>query len=387
METVRFLKKMKEYQFDPSISQMNIFSLSEYKTIYEKMKKEYLHISLEWDQLSYQVEVLSKDHFLKLKKAYFLSKDIYQYIIKHFIYVWKIQNPQGNIQLIWYSSHKTPKKNEKDEILKMMKCIELFQRIFGRSGRFQKVEYYPTPLKKKIPNSGDCKHCHLGQNECNSGMTLVNYNENPEDMENGDILIFREEEHMKVLIHEMIHSNFRDIMLIRHSDNVGFTNQFCTDYEILLNESYTEFHATILNIFWIGIYHGMKKKEIEDLLKKEIEYGIYVFHRILKHYGIDDVREILKVDDFCRKHLKQKTNVIAYYIFKPLQMFHMKEMNEYVKKESENLQIVSRDGVERYRQNMMGWIREDDFHERVKMRKSGMRRDGEKSLRMTLFEL
>jgi len=84
-------------------------------------------------------------------------------------------------------------------------------------------------------------------------LTYINQMGNYFNLHNGDIIIFRKEENIKVLIHEMFHSNYRDLMLIRHMNNSEFTDNFCTDYDILLNESYTEFNATIMNIFYISL--------------------------------------------------------------------------------------------------------------------------------------
>jgi len=127
----------------------------------------------------------------------------------------------------------------------------LFKKLYKRDENYnQKITYFPTLLKKKIDSSSKKS---LSKNECNSGLTYINQMGNYFNLHNGDIIIFRKEENIKVLIHEMFHSNYRDLMLIRHMNNSEFTDNFCTDYDILLNESYTEFNATIMNIFYISL--------------------------------------------------------------------------------------------------------------------------------------
>ena len=78
------------------------------------------------------------------------------------------------------------------------------------------------------------------------------------------------------------------------------------------------------------------------MLKREIEYSIKVANKILRFYGINNIDDILKVNNFCKKHLSQKTNVISYYLFKPLQFIHLNQMEEFLKKYTQHLQIHHR---------------------------------------------
>ena len=156
-------------------------------------------------------------------------------------------------------------------------------------------------------------------------------------------------------------------MLIKHSDNKDFTKNFCTDYDILLNESYTEFHATIMNVFFVGILENKKEEEINQMIKNEIKYGIYVSNHILEHYKIKDLHDIIKKDDFCKKKLHQKTNIISYYLFKPIQMFHLNEMNQFLKNHTELIQIHSKEGVNEYRNKLLEWYMEPHTKELCKI--------------------
>jgi hypothetical protein len=384
METSRILKKMKNYEFDTSIENIKIFSMTEYKKLFLKMKKEYESILQHPPQINSTTKSIDKKTLEKeLEEFYFMSGPISKYILSHFHFE-HIFHAQ-DIELHFFTENEKLSKQENHECHEMIYLIQLCKQLYERDHKKQIVYYYPTLLKKEIPkHSSKCRH--LGQNECNSGLTFVNHNQNPESIHNGDIVIFRKEEHCKVLIHELIHSNYRDLLLIRHSENQDFTKKFCTDYDILLNESYTEFHATILNIFYLGLLHDMKMGEIEELLQKEIQYGIYVYQRIMNYYGFENIQEILKVQDFCKKHLSQKTNVIAYYIFKPLQMLHLKEMNDFMKRYTKDLQIHKKEGVKQYRNQILEWLQEPNMQEKLKIQKKNAKKDVEKTLRMTLFE-
>ncbi len=383
METSRILRKMKDYEFDVSIENIKIFSMEEYKKLFLKMKKEYEFILEHPPQITISTKSMDKKTLEnELKEFYFMSGPISKYIISHFHFEHLFSSK--DMELHYFSEKEKLSKKENQECHEMILLIQLCKQLYERDHKKQVVYYYPTPLKKEIPKHSKC--CHLGQNECNSGLTFVNHHQNPESIPNGDIVIFRKEEHCKVLIHELIHSNYRDLLLIRHSDNQNFTKQFCTDYDILLNESYTEFHATILNIFYLGILHDMKMSEIEELLQKEIQYGIYVYQRIMNYYGFENIQDILKVQDFCKKHLSQKTNVIAYYIFKPIQMLHLQEMNDFMKKYTKDLKIYKKTGVKQYRNQILEWLQEEDMQEKLKIHKKNSKKDSENTLRMTLFE-
>lgn len=387
MDTKRLMENMSNYQFYFGIDKINIFEYDEFKKIYIEMKKEYERIVKEMEEKKneFKIEVSPIDKeslHRELKDASFLSKEVGDYIKKNFHY--KIHIKFEEVDMLYYSKTAKLSKKELEDIKKIIILIFLFKDTYDRDHFHQKVIYYPTPLKKKIPLQ---KNQCLGRNECNSGLTYVNSHSDPNHIDNGDIIIFRKEEHCKVFIHEMIHSNFRDLMLIRHSENREFTKRFCTDYDILLNESYTEFYATILNIFYLGIIHHLSEKKINEYLRKEIKYGIYVCKRIMKYFDIDKVNQIIKKNEFCEKKLHQKTNVISYYFFKPLQMFHLKEMNEFLKKYTNKIQIHSKEGVHLYREMILSWLEENNLEEKLMMvSKKKNIIDHEKSLRMTLFE-
>ncbi len=386
MDTKRLLGRISEHKFNMSIDKINIFEYDEFKKIYMEMKKEYERILKEMDEKKneWKVDVtpIEKESLHReLKDASFLSKEVGDYIKKNFHY--KIHIQFEEVEMVYYSKTSKLSKKEMQDIKKIIILIFLFKDTYDRDHFRQKVIYYPTPLKKMMPIQ---KHQCLGRNECNSGLTYVNSHSDPNHIDNGDIIIFRKEEHCKVFIHEMIHSNFRDLMLIRHSENREFTKRFCTDYDILLNESYTEFNATILNIFYLGIIHHLNEKKINELLRKEIKYGIYVCKRIMNYFDIERVNQIIKKNEFCEKKLHQKTNVISYYFFKPLQMLHLKEMNEFLKKHTEKIQIHSKEGVHLYREMILNWLEEHDLEEKMIMTTSKKKIEPERSLRMTLFE-
>ncbi len=385
----RLMKKIGEYRFHQDIDEIDIRKkeYNEFYKLYRKMDKLYFRLKNKKMKLEIEVEEINKNEMINIiSQSSFMSKEIAKDCLKIFRFKWNIKY-SDDIELIFFSSHSKLSKKELNTIHEIIFVICFIKNLFGRGSNYsQKVTYFPSLLKKELNKNKQSSKC-LGKNECNSGLTYLNTHLDHNHIDNGDIILFRDEEHIKVLIHEMIHSNYRDLMLIRNGNSEDFTDNFCTDYEILLNESYTEFVATILNVFYVCIKNGMKMDEVNVMLKKEIEYGVYVCNRIMRYYGIDNIQDILKVDNFCKKHLSQKTNVISYYLFKPIQMFHLPEMNSFIKNHTSKFHIRNENGVERYRNNILNWMRGNDLNEKMEMTgKMDIKKDKEKSLRMTIIE-
>lgn len=345
-----------------------------YSKIFKKKKNNFQN-----EPIEKEVKPVDKDKLKSLISSFrFASPEVQHSILKSFNYEWRIRWKE--IELIYFTSKNKLTIIEERDILDMIICISLIKTLFNRPEKYkQKVTYFPTSLPKRLPKTKNIL-C-LGPHECNSGLTYVSTSEDHHKINNGDIILFRREEHIKVLIHEMIHSNFRDLLLI-HNDkaNEEVSGKLCTDYQILLNESYTEFIATLLNIFYIGVKNNSKINDINLMLKREVEYSINVAGRVLKYYGILKINDILKVNHFCKKHLPQKTNVISYYLFKPLQFIHLDIMQKFIKKYTKHLQIMDREGANQYKNLIIEFI---NNHPEDLFTRFG--KDSNKSLRMTLY--
>ena len=97
------------------------------------------------------------------------------------------------------------------------------------------IEIYDTPFKKKLP----CIDCNkkLSSININSGLSYEN-----------NIIIYRKEELLKVLIHEMIHILDIDIKYENNNNKKKILNKLCIN-NLLINESYVESWANIINIY------------------------------------------------------------------------------------------------------------------------------------------
>jgi hypothetical protein len=143
--------------------------------------------------------------------------------------------------------------------------IPLVNKIFKRIGamrmiyendKYLEVWVYPSNFKKLFP-----KNNKIHFDNINSGSTarLVNSNEN------GVITIWRKEELLKVLLHEILHA-------FRIDD--GYSSP---------KEAHTEFNALLLNIYMTLLEKNKPISEFDNYLAKEKEFSLNQCHK-LKHY-------------------------------------------------------------------------------------------------------
>lgn len=234
----------------------------------------------------------------------FTSKEIKEYIFLNLKHSYKITCDNNTIIMLTVKELSVIPSY----VIHMMKIIRIIKILF-KNDKKQKIIYFETFKKKKFPRRKKI----LGTNEINTGLTFLKLDDSHH---NGNIILFRKEEVIKVLIHELIHSTLTDINIILSDKNKDFSGLFCVDYDILLNEAYTETLATIINIFYIHIFNGLKKSEIDVMYNNEIRYSNYICSKIMKYYDIDNIKDIVKNNNVCKYVFPQNTNVFSYFFLK-----------------------------------------------------------------------
>ena len=144
-----------------------------------------------------------------------------------------------------------------------------------------------------------------------------------------EICIFRREECIKVIFHEIIHG----LRFSNLGDHDMITQRLCQKYdldskEILIDESYTEIWAKILNTYFISSLTNShtKYQHFCTLLAIEKEFSLYQGNKI---------KGFIKKSK--NKNLDKDTNVSAYYlvvaeIFSNLEEFLMNcQNNPYIR--------------------------------------------------------
>lgn len=151
----------------------------------------------------------------------------------------------------------------------------------------------------------------LGPKNVNSGFTIIS---------SGDIYLYRKEEIVKVLIHELIHSTKKDLNLnVTKVYNRIVNNLFSLD-NVLVNESFTEFLACILNaVFNISYYDFIFKtnyiNNLDKYIENEIVFSLVQTCKILDHNRIEN---IYKLDKY-----REESNIFAYYILKSILLYNI----------------------------------------------------------------
>lgn len=296
------------------INKINILKITFFNKLYNQLRS--ILTNKEFIKSFKNISIKELKHVSKIKDSKFMSSEIkkdadklkYGYLIEF-----------NNNKIYYYSNQKVKVNNINPELLNICKVIKSLKILFKRENEEQIVHFYMTKKEKKFPKK---KNSLLGPNESNSGVTFSNF------VESGEITIYRREECLKVLIHELIHANFidKELIFINEKLEKQFNSYFCTDYTILLNEAFTEAMATILNLFYIHITLKLKKKELDKMFVNELKYSIYIYSKIMNHYNFNNLNKILKQGinkDLCKSNFPQKTNIIAYYVFKPLILLNL----------------------------------------------------------------
>lgn len=179
------------------------------------------------------------------------------------------------------------------------------------------IDLYFTKQEKKIGNSVRL----LGPNEINSGLTSWgNINK---------IAIFREEEMDKLIIHELIHYCNLDF----HSVDFPYINKYNINpnTKIILNESYTEIMANIINCICCSYeYQEIENKELFRLyLNYETKYSIYQCAKILMLFGFQNYQEFNITYDGKNK-FRQTTSVFSYFFVKCALLYNINSLSKFL---------------------------------------------------------
>ena len=185
------------------------------------------------------------------------------------------------------------------------------------------VYLYLSSIKKELPKS---QIAVLDKDHCNSGVTFA-------CQEKGELLIYREEEWQKVLIHEIFHCMCLDFSGIEYpslKNNIKKIFNVESDFE--LSEAYTEFWATIINCCRVSynLLDDMHDEEsfylfTEFCIQFEKLFSLFQCVNILQYMGLryNNLYKKSPLSIGLRKLLyKEKTNVLCYYVIKLILLYN-----------------------------------------------------------------
>ena len=181
------------------------------------------------------------------------------------------------------------------------------------------VYIYLTSLKKELPQS----NIHiLEENNVNTAFTYT-------CQINSEIVIFRKEEWLKVLMHETMHNLALDFSDMNYKEvDSRIIQLFPVTTRGNSFEAYTEFWAEILNASFCSYYMipSMKKnaeneflKNYEFFLQFEKAFGIFQMVKTLNFMGLeyqDLYSDDIKSKIMRRTLYKEKSNILSYYVIR-----------------------------------------------------------------------
>ena len=179
------------------------------------------------------------------------------------------------------------------------------------------IYLYFTSLEKTLPRS----NIHiLDEINVNTAFTTTC----PKDSE---IVVFRKEEWLKVLIHETFHNFALDFSDMNNNDvNRCVLDIYKVNSDVNLYESYTEFWAEIMNALFCSFYSLKYKTDIDEFITNavifidfEITHSFFQLIKTLQFMGLNytDLYSESHRSRVNRENLyKEKTNVLSYYVIK-----------------------------------------------------------------------
>ena len=198
-----------------------------------------------------------------------IKKHIKNYKYKH-IYI----SDDINTTLVYYT--KKPKVDS-DEIDIIQRRILIMKTMFNNRQKLL-IEIWPSPFTKKLPFGKV-----IGSKHVNSGVTFMN-------AEGDHIQIWRKEELVKVLIHELLHHLRIDENIYNSSDiNHKLYKKICyQNYQFIsANEIYVELYSLIINLLLYLIENSLEfTKLFKEMISEEIEHSLEQTVKILKYNGL-----------------------------------------------------------------------------------------------------
>lgn len=158
----------------------------------------------------------------------------------------------------------------------------------------------------------------LSPNEVNSGCTVFREDRRA-------IYIWREEDILRTVIHELIHAFDYDFRVQMNLRTTNIFNEVAGTNALNVNETFTEVVAVVLHCIAVAAAIG-QPAAFETLLAYEYAHSLAICNKILDHFQLPGLSCIEQSD--CR--IDEKTNVVEYTLFKTL---CLRDLNRMVREQ------------------------------------------------------
>lgn len=197
------------------------------------------------------------------------------------------------------------------DIQLVSRIISFFRIFTKKSDLYVNIVLFMGKNKKFIPSNSQME---LTPNEINSGSSI----------EGTIIMIWREEEIYKVLIHELIHYfgiDFHTSDKIYPKINSLFSQNFIINGIDRVNESYTEILALTINSI---IFSHIFNVNFYDVIAYEKLFSYFQVAKICTIFNYKSYSELKK------KGIKQSTSACSYYVIKCIFLEKYNEIVQYL---------------------------------------------------------
>ena len=224
------------------------------------------------------------------------------------------------------------------KVILFTKAFFLFELLQLKNQYIPIYLFYSKETKKLPPNNNHIKKTtrssrqgkfsvaslkFLGPQEINSGLTMVPFLETMPPT----IVIFRQEEIEKVLLHELVHATKHDQHLVK-------IDQIDTDVKCAFNvpksttinfgEACTETTALIVNSLFNSL---LRKIPIQLILKNEIRFSILQCSKIMNFFKINNINSFF-CNNCCflngnNSKWNEKTSVLSYFFMKTSNLLNL----------------------------------------------------------------
>ena len=171
---------------------------------------------------------------------------------------------------------------------------------------------------KKFNKNIDYKKNFIGECEVNSGSSTIFY----DNLQIGEVTIWREEELLKVILHECIHAFGIDRKLVFENQNIPIDKKFNVTGYISINECFTEFTANVLNVLisnFENTNQNLNLYKIHKSLEKEKQHSQIQCKKIMNKFGFKNTNELFRRNRNTKNKnpiLNQNSDIFSYYFLK-----------------------------------------------------------------------
>jgi hypothetical protein len=225
----------------------------------------------------------------KLYENPFISLDVINFIEQNQFYKYISSNCDSFITI------RTPSKLTLSFELHLFSILSIMNNL-SPNDHFLNLDIRLTPIKKHLYKLDG----YISKYNMNSGSCYPT-----ESVE-----IWRKEEFLKVLIHELIH--FYQLDFNPRTKNYNklinyLNNKFSINYKINPFEAFTDLLAILIHSYYVS---KVLRLNTHDILKHEILWSCFQAAKLITTFGGKSFKDIFNLN------IKQKSNGFSYYILK-----------------------------------------------------------------------